>query len=211
MDNLAGHQRQVRKAGIQASRRRQRRQDDEVAKRADRAQSSVQMGELSAVRQALEGAAVAPGTEATRAVLMDPAKRPPVPREPLPRHLAEAIPIRFDLDPVLFSQNLRCARRGGHCWTIHTTWNVSGGWVKSWQKLRLQMLWWTPFVWGRITALSKPFGGVRGIVSGDIIRRPVARTVAQHLNPEVEKATAPFQFALTTRCGGECVAHAIQP
>ena len=38
----------------------------------------------------------------------------------------------------------------------------------------------------------------------------VARTVAQQLNSEVEKATAPFQFALTTRCGGECVAHAIQ-
>ena len=38
----------------------------------------------------------------------------------------------------------------------------------------------------------------------------MARTVAQQLNPEVEKATAPFQFALTTRCGGECVAHAIQ-
>ena len=58
---------------------------------------------------------------------------------------------------------------------------------------------------GRITALSKPSGGVRGIVSGNIIRRSVARTVAQQLNPDVEKATAPFQFALTTRCGGECV------
>ena len=63
---------------------------------------------------------------------------------------------------------------------------------------------------GRITALLKPSGGVRGTVSGDIIRRLVARTVAQQLNPEVEKATAPFQFALTTRCGGECVAQAIQ-
>ena len=27
---------------------------------------------------------------------------------------------------------------------------------------------------------------------------------------DVEKATAPSQFAFTTRCGGECVAHAIQ-
>ena len=77
----------------QASRCRRRRQDDEIAKRADRAQSLVQMGELSAARQALEGAAVAPGTEATRAALTDPAKRPPAPREPLPRHLAEAVTI----------------------------------------------------------------------------------------------------------------------
>ena len=67
------------------------------------------------------------------------------------------------------------------------------------------MLWWTPFVW-----VASQRGGVRGIVSGDIIRRLVARTVAQQLNREVEKATTPFQFALTTRCGGECVAHAIQ-
>ena len=32
---------------------------------------------------------------------------------------------------------------------------------------------------GRITALSKPDGGVRGITVGDILRRLVARTVAQ--------------------------------
>ena len=57
----------------ETSRRRRRRQDDEVAKHADRA-SLVQMGELSAAREALEGAAVAPGTEATRAVT-DLAKR----------------------------------------------------------------------------------------------------------------------------------------
>ena len=32
---------------------------------------------------------------------------------------------------------------------------------------------------GRITALSKPEGGVRGITVGDILRRLVARIVAQ--------------------------------
>ena len=83
--------------------------------------------------------------------------------------------------------------------TIHSTWNVSGGWVMSWQEPRLQMLWWTPFVWSHHSALEAFWRGV-GIVSGDIIRRLVAHTVAQQLNPEVEKATAPFQFALTTRC-----------
>ena len=96
--------------------------------------------------------------QATRVPLTDPVKRPPASREP-PKHLAEAVPASFDLD-VLFSQNLRCARRGAAggpsgmtsehlrpCWTLHTTWNVSGGWVKSWQEPRLQMRWWTPFVW----------------------------------------------------------------
>ena len=34
---------------------------------------------------------------------------------------------------------------------------------------------------------------MRGIVAGDVIRRLVARTVAQQLGKAVENATAPFQ------------------
>ena len=63
---------------------------------------------------------------------------------------------------------------------------------------------------GRMTALQKPSGGVRGIVVGDSFRRLVSRTIAQQLRTVVEEATAPFQYALTTRFGGECVAHAVQ-
>ena len=63
---------------------------------------------------------------------------------------------------------------------------------------------------GRLTALQKPGGGVRHIVCGDIVRRLVARTIAQMLAPDVEEATSPFQYAQTTKYGGECVAHAIQ-
>ena len=62
----------------------------------------------------------------------------------------------------------------------------------------------------RITALQKPSGGIRGIVVGDLFRRLVARTIAQQINPAVERATSPFQYALTTRAGVECVAHVIQ-
>ena len=63
---------------------------------------------------------------------------------------------------------------------------------------------------GTITALQKPNGGVRGIVVGDTLRRLVARTIAQQLSVAVEAATAPFQYALSTRAGKECVAHALQ-
>ena len=52
-------------------------------------------------------------------------------------------------------------------------------------------------------------GGVRGIVCGDIVRRLVARSVAQQIAPAVQEATSPFQYVLTTKVGGECVAHAI--
>ena len=61
---------------------------------------------------------------------------------------------------------------------------------------------------GRITALQKPDGGVRGITVGEFFRRLVSRTIAQQLAPAVEEATSPFQYALTTRSGCECVAHA---
>ena len=35
---------------------------------------------------------------------------------------------------------------------------------------------------GRLTALQKPTGSVRGIVVGDMVRRLVARTMAQRLS-----------------------------
>ena len=63
---------------------------------------------------------------------------------------------------------------------------------------------------GRLTALQKPSGGVRGIVAGDIMRRLVARTMSHQLSKAVESATAPFQYAMTTRAGTECIAHALQ-
>ena len=63
---------------------------------------------------------------------------------------------------------------------------------------------------GRMTALSKPDGGVRGIVAGDVVRRLVARTMAQQLGKAVEAATAPHQYALSTKAGCECIAHILQ-
>ena len=62
---------------------------------------------------------------------------------------------------------------------------------------------------GRMTALRKPTGGVTSIVAGDTFRRAVSRAVAQQIAESVERATAPFQYALSTRSGTECVAHAI--
>ena len=63
---------------------------------------------------------------------------------------------------------------------------------------------------GRMTALQKPDGGIRGIVVGDVLRRLIARTMAQQIADAVEAATAPFQYALKTKGGCECVAHILQ-
>ena len=54
---------------------------------------------------------------------------------------------------------------------------------------------------GRMTALQKPDGGIRGIVVGDVFRRLIARTMAQQIADAVETATAPFQHALKTKGG----------
>ena len=63
---------------------------------------------------------------------------------------------------------------------------------------------------GRMTALQKPDGGIRGIVVGDVLRRLIARTMAQQIADAVEAATAPFQYALKSKGGCECVAHILQ-
>ena len=62
-------------AHSRSTRRSRRSNNDDEAQRAARALSRVQLGELSAARQALEGVAVAPGTLATLAALTNPEKR----------------------------------------------------------------------------------------------------------------------------------------
>ena len=59
----------------------------------------------------------------------------------------------------------------------------------------------------RLTALQKRDGGIRGIATGESLRRLVARTLAQTYVAEIEKECAPFQFALSTRAVTDCVGH----
>ena len=148
-----------------------------------------------------------------------------VPRDPLPEDLLTGVPERlFELDKGMFSKNLRSARRGAAAGPsgmtvehlqplldhpVGVAFNVLVGRAVG-QSRRS-----TPSIvdairQGRITALRKPSGGVRGIVVGDVIRRVVARTLAQQLGPAVEGATAPFQCALSTKAGCECVSHVVQ-
>jgi len=63
------------------------------------------------------------------------------------------------------------------------------------------------YMMARMTALLKPSGGVRGIAAGTALRRLVARTLARQFGHEVEAACAPYQFALSTRAGTDCVGH----
>ena len=100
--------------GAQASSRRRRRANpDDQESRAVRAEALVQMGELSFARQALEGVAVAPGNEETRAALQNPERRPPCLLDPIPPDILNAAPIEpFVLDAEDFARNVRSAKRG---------------------------------------------------------------------------------------------------
>ena len=62
------------------------------------------------------------------------------------------------------------------------------------------------FRMGRMTALQKPRGGVRGIVAGDIVRRLVSHTIGGG----IRAGHCSFQYALSTRAGCECESHVLQ-
>ena len=67
-----------------------------------------------------------------------------------------------------------------------------------------------PFMLASMTALQKRDGGVCGIATGTSFRRLVSKTLAHQFGREVEQACSPFQFALSTRAGVDCVGHAVR-
>ena len=147
-----------------------------------------------------------------------------MPLRPVPDELVHHRPqSTFKLDATQFARNLRSARRGA-------AGGPSGMTVEHLQPLldaprdlqrfvhvaeRLSRAQIPPSVreairLGRLTALQKADGGIRGIVAGDIIRRLVARTMSQQLMEAVQVATSPFQYAMSTKSGCESIAHALQ-
>ena len=208
--------RECSEAARKGSVRRRRTQTDSLEKRAEKAQMLILMEKVSAGRHALDGAPVAPGTQDTLNQLR---RRPQVPREPVPPELMRSENL-FTLDHDLFTKNLKCARRGAAgglsgmtaCQNLDNTRDtelfcqvgehLARGEIPGDVLHAIRM--------GRMTALQKASGGVRGIVAGDMVRRLVAKTIAQQTRAPVEVATAPFQYALSTRAGRECVAHALQ-
>lgn len=187
----------------------------------DLACKRIRQGEVSYARQALTSSALAPGNDATYKELTDKTRRPREVSQPIPERVKQAPKtedVRFSR--VTFLQNLRSATKG-------TAAGPSGQRAERLQVLlddeesaallsqaaeknaraRLPQPVVKAIRFGRLTALTKPKGGVRGIVTGDIMRRMVARTLAQAYSSAFEEACAPFQYALSTRAGTDCVGH----
>ena len=62
----------------------------------------------------------------------------------------------------------------------------------------------------RLTALRKPHGGVRGMATGDVFRRLVSRVLARVFADVFGAAARPYQFALQTRAGTDCLASLLR-
>ena len=145
-------------------------------------------------------------------------------RDLLPQVIRECQPsASFALDAQRFASNLRSARRGGAAGVSGMTTdhlrpvldNIRDTHLLFQMGEQLATARIPPGIHGtlhleRLTALQKPRGGVRGLVVWDVVRRLVGRTMSQQLGKAVEAATAPHQYALSTKAGTKCVAHVLQ-
>ena len=192
--------------------------------RADRAVHLAHLGELSAARQALLAEPLAAGDGATLQHLRDPARRPVEPYEPLdPDLLAWCPDSPVELSCPALLTNLRRSRRGAAPGPSGYTAEIVrlilddsaavdsfGAVATRLARAQLPATIAQALGLGRLIAIRKPAGGVRGIVVGDYLRRLVARTLAQHFAPAFDVATRPHQYALATRAGTEALAHSLQ-
>ena len=158
-------------------------------RRAERARHLVHLGELSAARQALTATPPAPGTETTLAQLRDPTRRPVEPYTPIPTHLAEFAPEQhLQIPAQRLLTALRRSRKGAapgpSGLTADTLRLVLDDETTTTQfvtvcnllaQARIPATIAKAIGMGRMVALQKPNGGVRGLVIGDVLRRVVSR------------------------------------
>ena len=148
-----------------------------VEKKARMACQKVRIGEVSRARQCFTGASVAPGTDDTFRELQD--RRPQVQRRELLREVLEFVPERLvDLDRKTFFDSLRSAPRGSSAGPGGCTYEHLKLMLDDTDSQELLLATWnllaqgkvpvigTALMGARLTALTKPNGGVREIATG---------------------------------------------
>ena len=197
--------------------------DPSLERQATRARQLVHLGELSAARQALTAGPLAPGTAETLQELRDPTRRPNEPYAPLHPSISELQPDQpVHLPDDLIIMNLRRARKGAapglSGLTTDTLRILLDDDTATTNLIRVARHFAQASIpaeiaraigLGRMVALTKPNGRVRGIVVGDVLRRLVSRCLAQKYVQPIHTACQPHQFALATRSGTEAVVHAL--
>ena len=182
----------------------------------------VKFGEITRARQCLTGAALAPGNDDTFDELQR--KRPQEIQRELPEHVRGFVPDSpLALDRVAFMKSLKTSPRGsspgpGGCTYEHLKvlldetdiFELLFDAVTSLAQARVPASISKALTSARLTALTKKDGRVRGIATGCSLRRLTARTLAKQFAKEFEKECAPFQYALSTRVGTDCVGHLLR-
>eukprot|EP00438_Fugacium_kawagutii_P010347 Skav210918 [mRNA] locus=scaffold4127:55750:56535:+ [translate_table: standard] len=178
----------------------------EVARR-HRACRQVRLGDLSRARATLTSSPLAPGDQTTLNALTDPTRRPPALTRPLPDHLHRfqpQAPLRSNETDLAAS--LRTAKRGTAPGLSDATMEHYKVLIEDAESLQhlahavtllaqaavpqpiLEAL-----ALARLTALQKPGGaGVRGIATGEALRRLTSRALARSDANTFDQAKRPF-------------------
>ena len=189
-----------------------RSETEDQVRKGQAALSRVRRGQLSRARQELTGAALAPKTLDTLAQLQG--------RRPQEREME--IPAEV-MDHALFTKCLQSAPSGcapdpggcsnemlrvclDDCEVFQLLFRAAEDCASASMPESASKA----FMSATMTALQKPDGGVRGIATGTSFRRLVAKTLARQFGKAVESSCAPFQFALSTRVGTDCVGHVVR-
>ena len=187
-----------------------------------RAAQKVQLGEVSRARQCLVGASVAPGTNDTFRAMQG--RRPQEVVREIPEEVRQFEPgVPVVLGRATFVKSLQTARRGSS--------PGPGGWTYEHLKIMLEgtnifdMLFEAassfaqaripeevkaPLMSARLTALAKEDGGLRGNCGREHSTAVGREDVGQAIRGEFEEECAPFQYALSTRAGTDCVGHMLR-
>ena len=173
------------------NRGRRKEQGEKVERRVLPGLRQVQLGELPAGWQTIQGPEVAPGTLRTLEGSTNSAKRP------------EPLPDSVKADP---ESSVAIIRHGSRICETSSRVRQFALWVSSDCFSPLVRFFQRSYL-GRMKYLRKPRGGVTGIVVGDIVSRLVSRTHTQQVSKQCDVATSPDQYSFQTRAGCKCVAH----
>ncbi len=201
-----------------ARRRRPSSDAEERKRKREQACAKIRLEELSKARHALTSAALAPGTPETLRQLRT---RPQVEGEAIPDEILEFVPdVLVDIEFQAFVETLKAAPRGSsggpggvtneHLKVALDDEDTAALLHRSALRLARAQV---PeditraYMSARMTALCKLDGRVRGIATGTSFRRLVASCLARTVGAEVEQACAPYQYAMSTRAGTECIGH----
>ena len=199
----------------------ERTDEEKRTRRGVVAQERVIQGQVSRARQVLTGAALAPKTLEILEKLRR--KRCQSRVQPIALDVMEFTPeTPVELDARVFATSLRSAPRGSvagpggaptKCFrcvsTMSSCCRLTSA-AEDFARAEVPQVVFKAFQKANMTALLKRDGGVRGIATRTSFLRLVAKSLARQFSKEVEGACAPFQFALSTRAGTDCVVHVIR-